>query len=587
MRLRDLAICFLCVVLAGGVFFGASQRLEKIHTAREDLGLVSNAALENAPPSLAFATVAMGAFRGLVVDVLWMRADKMKEEGKFFDARQLAEWITVLQPRFAKVWDFQAWNMAYNISVAVPAAQWQQRWRWVQNGYELLRDKGIEMNPKSILLYRSLAWIFQHKIAGVNDDCHNHYKRELAQTMGKLVDPATNDNFRSLAAAPETLSEIIADPGVAEFISALKSADKAFGEDDRFVTNYLALRQRPDIFDAEAHEVINHFRGSETLEKFDVFAKAHQLRNIWKFDIDLMVSLNEKYGPLRSDSADDRLPLNWGHPDVHAIYWAEKGLEVAGRQGEYSIEEKNTDRIVFHSLQSLYRRGKTFIYPVKDKPSLVFLRPDLQMFGSCDQYWQDTIAKYDVFEDGKARGLTNGHRNFLINAVSTFYQAGQTAKAGKIYNNLRTAYPREEFKVPLLTFVKRRLKEELSAISIKDATEMIIMSLREAYFRYAVHDDDQAFGREKFAKEVYAVYQAEFGGLEYGEAEVERSAMPAFDVLKYRAFVDFLNDPFYPEEMRNRLVGRMEVERPDILEKLQLQHEIFIKKAQEAGSTAP
>lgn len=589
MRLRDLAICSLCIVLAGGALFGASQRLERIHKAREDMGLVSNTALENAPPSLAFATVAMGAFRGIVVDVLWMRADKMKEEGKFFDARQLAEWITVLQPRFAQVWDFQAWNMAYNISVAVPAAQWQQRWRWVQNGYELLRDKGIEMNPKSILLYKSLAWMFQHKIAGISDDCHHHYKRELAQAMEKLVNPMTNDNFRSLAAAPKTLSEIAVDPGVTEFILALRSADEAFGEEDRFVTNYLALRQSPDIFDAAAHKVINRFRGSDTLEKFDVFAKAYQLRNVWKFDIDLMVRLNEKYGPFKFDSPEDRLPLNWGHPDVHAIYWAEKGLEVAGRQGKYSIEEKNTDRIVFHSLQSLYRRGKIFIYPVKDKPSLVFLRPDLQMFESCDQYWQDIIAKYAVLQHGKARGLTKGHSNFLINSVSTFYQAGQVAKAGKIYNYLRSTYPDPEgkFKVPLLTFVITRLTEELESLSMKDATEMIIMSLREAYFRYAVHDDDQAFGREKFAKKVYTRYQADFGGLEYGEAEAVRTGIPAFDVLKYRAFVDFLNDPFYPEEMRSRLVGRMEVERPDVLEKLQRQHEGFLKKAQEAGNTAP
>ena len=102
----------------------------------------------------------MGAFRGLIVDILWMRADTLKQEGKFFDAKQLAEWITTLQPRFAQVWDFHAWNMAYNISVAIPNTQPEERWRWVKNGYELLRDRAIELNPKSILLYRSLSWIF-------------------------------------------------------------------------------------------------------------------------------------------------------------------------------------------------------------------------------------------------------------------------------------------------------------------------------------------------------------------------------------------------------------------------------------------
>ena len=108
MRSRDLLICFFAVIVAVALLMAASTRLPHIETARKELGLVSNEPLENAPPSLAFATVAMGAFRGLVVDILWMRADKLKEEGQFFDAKQLAEWITVLQPRFATVWDFHA-----------------------------------------------------------------------------------------------------------------------------------------------------------------------------------------------------------------------------------------------------------------------------------------------------------------------------------------------------------------------------------------------------------------------------------------------------------------------------------------------
>ena len=132
----------------------------------------------------------MGAFRGLVVDILWMRADKLKEEGQFFDARQLAEWITKLQPRFAAVWEFHAWNMAYNISVAIPATQPEQRWRWVKNGYELLRDEGIPLNPKSIPLYRELGRIFQHKLGGVSDDAQEYYKLQFAEEIGPLLESA-------------------------------------------------------------------------------------------------------------------------------------------------------------------------------------------------------------------------------------------------------------------------------------------------------------------------------------------------------------------------------------------------------------
>ncbi|GAI30211.1 unnamed protein product, partial [marine sediment metagenome] len=269
--------------------------------------------------------------------VLWMRADKLKEEGQFFDAKQLAEWITTLQPRFASVWEFQAWNMAYNISAAIPAAQADQRWRWVKNGYELLRDRGIPLNPKSILLYRELARIFQHKIGGVSDDDQKYYKLQLAQAMEPLLHSEDNllgltDNqyFKALADAPTNRQQIIKDTKVTGLITALKSADKAFANDDKFVSNYLSLRQNPSRFNPAAFNVIDDFRGTVALKKFDIFAKAHQLRKTWKLDAVLMQDLNKIYGPVDWNDPNKHLPLDWRHPDTHAIYWAVKGLQMAG-----------------------------------------------------------------------------------------------------------------------------------------------------------------------------------------------------------------------------------------------------------------
>ncbi|MHC4284291.1 MAG: hypothetical protein ACYSWZ_15160 [Planctomycetota bacterium] len=102
MLFRDKVIWFVCIVLAVALFVAAGVQLDFINAERQDMGLILDKP-ENVPPSLAFATVATGAFRGLLVDVLWIRADNLKEEGQFFDAKQLAEWITILQPRFASV----------------------------------------------------------------------------------------------------------------------------------------------------------------------------------------------------------------------------------------------------------------------------------------------------------------------------------------------------------------------------------------------------------------------------------------------------------------------------------------------------
>lgn len=148
---------------------------------RARLGLTDVTPLENAPPVLAFTTVALGGFRGLIANALWIRSVDLEDQGKYFEAMQLADWITKLEPRISQVWTEQAWNMAYNISVKFtdPA----DRWRWVKAGIALLRDEGLKYNPRSALVYRELAWFFQHKLGAFMDTAHMYYKLQWAKTM--------------------------------------------------------------------------------------------------------------------------------------------------------------------------------------------------------------------------------------------------------------------------------------------------------------------------------------------------------------------------------------------------------------------
>ncbi len=157
---------------------------------REQYGLTTIAPLENAPPALAFTTVALGGFRGLIANALWIRASNLQEENKYFEMVQLADWITKLEPRFAEVWRMQAWNMAYNISVKFKNPE--DRWRWVQRGIQLLRDDGLRYNPRETQLYYELSIIFGHKIGANLDDAHMVYKLHLAQQMETVLDGRPN-----------------------------------------------------------------------------------------------------------------------------------------------------------------------------------------------------------------------------------------------------------------------------------------------------------------------------------------------------------------------------------------------------------
>ncbi len=600
MHTRDTAIILVCVALAIGLFYASGAQLDSINAHREQMDLVMNAPLENAPPSLAFATVAMGAFRGLVVDILWMRADKLKEEGQFFDAEQLAEWITTLQPRFAAVWEFHAWNMAYNISVAIPATQPDQRWRWVKNGYELLRDKGIPLNPKSIALYRELARIFQHKLGGVSDDVHKYYKLQLAEAIGPLLISEDNglgrdDNayFDALIQAPTEWSQIVADANVAPFIEALQAADRAFAAEETFVQEYLSLRQAPDRFEPAALEVIDLYRGTSALKKFDLFAKAYQLRNTWKLEPALMRETNQTYGPIDFADPNHHDPLDWRHPDSHAIYWAAKGVEVATDIDDSDIEriKTNTERIVAHSLQNLFRYGKITILqglvevpPEMESPDGstvwqrrdIFLGPDLRMFDPYNEALLGIVAGYS--DEGIRESLENGHRNMLKNAVLSFYQAGLKGEALRIYRQLRQRYPRPEFQKPLQQYVTDRFKEELESIGIQDAREQIVTLLADGYYLYAIHDDQAAAGREQLALQVYSYYNQ-------AHEDEFRVELPNMNELKFIAIDMFLGSSAYPAYVRRGLLERIEIERPELLKELTQAGEELSQRAQEAQTT--
>ena len=597
MRLRDIVICSGCLLLAAALFIGAGLQLDSINSQRREMKLIINEPLENAPPSLAFATIAMGAFRGLVVDVLWMRADRLKEAGQFFDARQLAEWITTLQPRFGAVWAFQAWNMAYNISVTIPATQPDQRWHWVKNGYELLRDKGISSNPRDIQLYHELAQIFQHKIGSVSDDAHKYYKLQLALAMEPLLGTADDKYFDDLVEAGNRLwggddtpefaeiwKHLAADPNFAPLIERLRSADPVFPNDARFISSYLSLRQDARRFAPEAARVIDDFRQTPELKRFDILAKAFTLRQTWKLDPALMRRLNKTYGPIDWSDPNTHLPLDWRHPDSHAIYWAAKGLEIAAaeKDEEISMNEINTDRIIAHSLQNLFRNGKIFIYSTavsvpSDDPSEpprtrtlreVYLQPDLRMFEPYSNALLKIIAKYEQAGDAlTVESLANGHRNMLKNALLSFYQSGHKDYAGKILLQLRKLYPLPEFQLPLVDYARKRMLDELRDIGIFDAKEQIIAILKESYYLYAIRDDDAAFGREEIARQVYDHYETLY-------LEGTRINLPDFKMLRYFAIDSFFADGQFSPYLKSSLLGRIEVERPDFLKQLrQLQQQ--------------
>lgn len=135
--------------------------------------------VEGLAPEEIFTTLALAGFRGVAVDYLWVKALNLQLEGKWHEVRALTELIAKLQPHFPTVWVFNAWNLAYNISV-----EWQDpadQWKWIRDGLFYL-DEGLLRNPHSVQILFEKGWIYWHKInLGPAQGPKDYFRRRLLE----------------------------------------------------------------------------------------------------------------------------------------------------------------------------------------------------------------------------------------------------------------------------------------------------------------------------------------------------------------------------------------------------------------------
>jgi hypothetical protein len=150
----------LCLIL-GFVCFLAAQALASMALTPLRGELVPNRDVYGALKPGEFAgTLMLGGFRGLACDLLWLRAESAKDKGQFYESLALAGSISQIQPRFEQIWEYMAWDMAYNIAAEIEDGD--GKWAWYVAGVEV-NVRGCQRNPQSERLMRHLAWMFHHK----------------------------------------------------------------------------------------------------------------------------------------------------------------------------------------------------------------------------------------------------------------------------------------------------------------------------------------------------------------------------------------------------------------------------------------
>lgn len=574
---------------------GAATLQNSINQQRKDLKLVlSSNIYKELPPKYAWITAAGGTFRGIAADILWARAEDLKNDGKYYESHQLAKWICTLQPRFPQVWTFQAWNMSYNISVATQTPL--ERWQWVYNGIRLLRDEGIPNNERSVPLYQELAWIWSHKVGQWADDFHWIYKREWAATMEILLGapPAGLSNadtinwFRPVGEAPATTEELIARrPGAKKIVDDLAtlgidvdagtSAERLFHPlEEKFFKPYTAWqinRQLASLRTADRERAIEQNNPNAKLwalfatappEDFNALLaclRAKVLREQYKMDPKYMLELTGRLG------TDTPIPIDWRTPWSESIYWGKYGIErSAGMKNAQSIDVLNTDRIMLHSLNSLSLQGLYTFRIDLDSPANSYLNtgPDIRYIEAMHKMY--LLAGKRHVEEGEKLGMTasealrSGHVNNLRSAIKNLYFAGKKDEAQKYleylainYKDLTTGRTEERYLEGIDAFVRSELKETFD--SFDQTTAAIEGLLESGYLDLATGWADKYTASVQNASMLFDAYQKDHADERQG-----RLTFQPFADLRANALGRFAINPAYPILYRSIAWNREQAE---------------------------
>ena len=538
MKNHPRLIQVTALLLAAGLLAAAGLVRRPLDDARRDDEILTEA---DAASSL--LEVIPGGLRAPIIAYLWIRVEELKQQERYHEIMQLSDMICRLQPRFPGVWDYHAWNMAYNISVKTHTPE--ERWLWVNNGVELLRDKGIPYNPKSIILYRQLAWIFNHKMGDFMDEMHMTYKARLAAIFQRLLaSPPYGttrqviDAFRPVSEAPLDRTRQADDvvPGQRRLIQMDRL--EALRRSDAQVGGYLDALARHGVTLSHSHENLleayNRFTRDEAVmvirralqpasaqdkpladlindPKFAsaratllAFVRAQILWNRYRMDPQWMLKVMERYGP-----------VDWRLPWAHALYWTTLGVEKTQGLGRAHIDYLNNDRNVLNALKALTWYGRLTMIENPNNPDQpqIFPFSDVRFIDTCQAEHVRLIdarlatVKTEAY---KTNMFADGHINYLASAVQMLFatqQADRLARARELMQFVLDNYGAKNpaWNLPLEDFVYKIFEQDGRPIT-EVAVSQIDTSIQTALLALLTDQPEIHAGSLAHARKLYDAY---------------------------------------------------------------------------------
>lgn len=144
-----------------------AQMRDAFDISESDLGEIS-------PASETMKLASLG-MRGVAASMLWKKSHEYHVSHEWDRLKATLNNILLLQPHFDKVWEFQAHNLAYNVSTEFD--DYRQRYEMVREGTEFL-TKGVRQNTKAPRLIWYTGWFYGSKL-GTSDE-KNQFRRLFA-----------------------------------------------------------------------------------------------------------------------------------------------------------------------------------------------------------------------------------------------------------------------------------------------------------------------------------------------------------------------------------------------------------------------
>ena len=519
-----------CVVVAVSVILliGVSISSGNLNSLVKEHHLHATGQVSNAPPLVTFTTVALGSFRGILADLLWLRTIALQEEGNYFEMVQLASWITMLQPNFTGATAYLAWNMAYNISVT--CSDFSDRWKWIQRGIELIRDEALQYNKEDPLLYKELGWIYQHKIGNIMDDANLYYKNQIALQMMRVFNGAEPD-WDLWSRMPQTYNEFTRTLSQEQFDALNKALAESGYAPFAKLSDYLRKDNKlPEEFTALYTDPLE-------LERLETFLRVSWLVDVYKLDPVLMHELNLEYGK-----------LDWRLPESMAIYWATLGLKMTPSGKDISCE-----RMISQSLKDAFMGGRLLMVDAKNYETILTV-PNFNVTDSVLRVYRE------AYERNQSSSFRSAMLNFMKDAMVIMYNFGKYSQANELYAQLRKEEPgHADYRGSLDAFVMKEWIEDVRDANPKQANDIISGLIFRSINFLVFGDIDAAISYERRARMVYNLYMRE-------NADVAgRTGLVAYNELKSSITQSCLDN--FPKPLADILRAQLDAQKARALEK--------------------